>query len=308
MRTPISGPATRLSRGKALLVIERALMSGRPIVPDQSNSVVVATLRYIQSLYEAQEYRNPDTFVRDLLSPPRRWLGALQAKLQLTRLQANPFYFYLVARTRYYDQIFRDAISDNINFIINIGCGTDTRAYRFAEELREKRISVLECDQPQSIYIKQRLAKRKWYTGHVTYVSIDLNDSSWPNLQYQLVQIPSAALVVLEGVSNYIAKESFTQFLKFIAAKLHVGSRVAYDYKIQRIADDDQYSCSGSRKLFRLPAAKKDIVAFHQALGYELKHMELSSDLSLRLLPDIMRTNARLYAEDCLLQLIVAQN
>jgi methyltransferase (TIGR00027 family) len=289
-------------------VVERALMSGRLILPDQSYSLSVATLRYIQSLYEAPEYRNPDTFVRDLLSPPRRWLSTIQAKLQLPRLQSNPFYFYLIARTRYYDQIFTDAIHADINFIINIGCGTDTRAYRFAEELREKKINVFECDQPKSISIKQRLAKRKWCTDHVTYVSIDLNDSSWPDLEYQLAKIPSAALVILEGVSNYIDTRSFVQFLKFIAARLQVGSLVAYDYKIQGIADSvDHDTYVGSRKLFRLPATKKDVVAFHQALGYELKYMELSSDLSLRVLPDTVRSNVELYAEDCLLQLIVAQ-
>jgi len=288
-------------------VIQRVLTaSGRLTLPNLSNSVGVAKLRYIQAIYETPEYRNPDTLIGDFLPPPVRWLSMLQAKMQLSKLRSYPFYYYLIARTKYYDEVFTDAISSNIDYIINIGCGTDTRAYRFAEDLKNKRITVLECDQPQSISVKQQLAKKKWQTDHITYVSIDLNNGSWPDLEYQLAKIPSAALVILEGVSPYIDEKSFCRFLNFIAVKLPAESRIAYDYIIRSIADDVGHV--GRIKMpFGLPATKKDVVAYHEALGYKLQRMELSSELTLRLLPNLAGSDVRLYTQDCLLKLTVAK-
>ena len=289
-----------------MLVIQRVLEAGCQMLPNRSNMMSVGRCRYIQSVYEVPEYRNPDTFIRDLLPPVLRWLFLLKAKMRLSKLRLNPFYYYILARTKYYDQVFTDAISRNIKYIINIGCGSDTRAYRFSQVLNQQQIKVLECDQPHSIFTKRQLAKRMWCTDHVAYVPIDLNADSWPELEYQLAQIPSAALVVLEGVSPYIDEESFTRFLNFIAVKLRVGSCIAYDYKIRSV-DDDFGRGDRTKRPFRLPATKKDIIAYHEALGYKLEYMELSSELSLRLLPNLVRSGTRLFAEDCLLRLTVAK-
>jgi len=270
--------------------------SGHLAMPDLSSSVHVGKLRYIQSIYEAPECRNPDTLIPYLLSPPLRWLSRLQAKTQLSKLRKNPFYYYIIARTRYYDQVFTDAIDSNIGCIVNIGCGTDTRAYRFAEQLKFHGIKVVECDQAASIAVKQQLAKRMWQTDHVTYVSVDLNDHGWPDLEHCLDAIPCAALVMLEGVSPYINGISFAQFLSFLVVKLHPGSVVAYDYKMQG---------SYNGNLFRLPATKHNVIAYHEALGYRVQHLELSSGLASRLLGNFATSHTCSFAEDALIKLTI---
>ena len=253
--------------------IQSALrFSGQLALPDLSNSIGIAKKRYIQSAYETPEYRNPDTLIRDLLPPPVRWLSMLQAKLQLSKLRRDPFYYYLIARTKHYDQVFTDAIYNKINYIINIGCGTDTRAYRFGAELKMRGIKVLECDQAESIAIKQQLANRTWQTDHVAYVSLDLNDSAWPQLECRLDKIHSAVLVMLEGVSPYIDEISFSQFLRFLAVKLNPESVIAYDYKIRSASDEPG---GPTKRLFRLPTTKNDVIAYHEALGYRVEHLEV---------------------------------
>jgi methyltransferase (TIGR00027 family) len=290
-----------------LAVIQRMLeILGRLTLPNLSSSMGVARLRYIQSVFESLENKNPDTLVGEFLPAPVKWLSMIQAKMQISKLRSRPFYYYLIARTKYYDQVFIDAVGSNIQYIINIGSGTDTRAYRFGETLRKRQVTVLECDQSSSISVKQQLARELWRADHVTYVSIDLNENSWPDLERRLNEIPSDALVMLEGVSGYINEESFALFLKFIANKLSAGSRLAYDYKI--IGHTDDVANSGSiKRLFRLPSTWSDVVAYHKALGYELHQLELSSDLSLRFLPNLVGSKVLLFTEDCLLQLTVAQ-
>jgi methyltransferase (TIGR00027 family) len=281
-----------------LFFIQRALeMLGRTVMPNLSNSLGIAKLRYIQSIYEPAEYGNPDTLIRELLPSPIRWLSILQGALQISKLRLSPFYYYLIARTRYYDTVFSEALTD-ARCIINVGCGADTRAYRFAGALNEKAVKVLECDQPQSIRIKQQLVKRKWRTDHVSYLAIDLNDQAWSELECRLAEIPAPVLVMLEGVSAYINEQAFTNFLAFLAVTLQPGSRIVYDYKIRT----GPVGHNGGA--FRLSAAKEDIIAYHETLGYQVQHMELSSDLSSRLLPNLPNGSSP-FIEDCLLELVV---
>src|SRR5689334_16876374 len=80
-------------------------------LPSLSNSLYVARLRHIQSIHEPTSCRNPDTFVRRLL-PLRerlraRWIGADA----LRALRSDPFYHFLIARTRHYDDVVTAAVA-----------------------------------------------------------------------------------------------------------------------------------------------------------------------------------------------------
>jgi methyltransferase (TIGR00027 family) len=290
-----------------LAVIQHALKSlGLAALPDLSNAVGMAKLRYIQSIYESSERRNPDALVGNLLPLPVRWASLLQGKMQLSSLRLRPFYYYLIARTKYYDQIFANAINDNLYWIINIGCGTDTRAYRFAVELTKRKKHVIECDQQQSISVKQKLAKKKWCTEHISYIPIDINDeSSWSELEFALAEMYTPILIMMEGVSSYVSEDAFRRFLKFISVKASIGSRLTYDCKI-RTSSERLGQQGRSDRVFRLPANKNDVSEFHEILGYELQNFESSSELTSRILPGIVPPGG-FFTEDCLLDLIVRQ-
>jgi methyltransferase (TIGR00027 family) len=273
--------------------------------PGFSNSTGVAEFRYIQSLHETCELQNPDRLVGQFLPLLRqcRCIRLSQSKVAL--LRTNPFYYYLDARTRYYDKVFLDAIADQVHYIINVGCGMDTRAYRFAPVLRQKGVKVLECDQPQAIQVKQGMAKRVRACGHVTYVSLDLNDATWPDFEHWLVKNNTAkALVMMEGVSPYINGETFRWFLRFLAGNLSRGSRVAYDFKLRGVADE--FGRVGrTQRPFRLEGERAEITAFHEPLGFRLEHFERSSDLTVRLLGNLEKPRHPLFLEDALIQLAV---
>ena len=128
-----------------------------------SNSMAVAEFRYLQSLHEQRELQNPDGLVGQFLPLFRRWRCRWLSHRKIALLRTRPFYYYLVARTRYYDKIFLDAIADHVQFIINVGCGVDTRAYRFEHVLRQKGVKVLEVTTRKL----SRLSKA-WRTGWET--------------------------------------------------------------------------------------------------------------------------------------------
>jgi len=269
------------------------------------NFTDAAEWRYVQSIHEPAAFRNPDTLVGQFLPARRRWRLAWLSQKKLTALRSNPFYYYLVARTKYYDHIFLDAISRNVQCIINVGCGSDTRSYRFEHLLREIGIKVLECDQLEVISNKQKVAARRGRLDHISYLAIDLSQSTWPNFEHFLQTLRmQSALVMMEGVSPYLDVGSFTQFLRFLARKLPSGSRLAYDYKLQGM--DDGFGRVGKTLTpFRLPAAVEEVSAFHEELGYRLSHMDLSAELMTRLLPGMLGAEVPLLKEDGLVQLEV---
>lgn len=268
-------------------------------LPNLSTMMKVGQLRYIQSIYETAEYRNPDTAVGDFLSISQHLDSLVRGKLLLSRLRANPFYHYLLARTKYYDKVFLDAVYAPVSCIINIGCGSDTRAYRFAHILKQKGIAVVECDQTQAICSKQKIACRLWPTDHITYVPLDLNVAQWDGFA-RLLEDKSHGplLVMMEGVSPYISSESFEAFLRLLAAKLHPLSLLAYDFKIAGKADGFGQSARVQHP-FRLPADENEVTAYHLMIGFQLQHMELGTELTRRLLPRA----PLLFDEDCLVRL-----
>jgi len=270
-----------------------------------SNSLFVAELRYIQSIHETGELQNPDGLVGQFLPVLRRWNCKRLSQSKIDTLRTDPFYYYLDARTRYYDKVFLDAIADNAQYIINVGCGTDTRAYRFEQPLRQKEVKVLECDQAEAIAIKERRAKQVGKNGHVTYLSVDLNDEAWPAFEQWLGQHnTSKGLVLMEGVSPYVNVETFGRFLRLLASQLPSGSRVAYDFKLRGIKDDFGL-IDRTQRPFRLSADRKDVADYHEEIGYRLDYMEQGAELSTRLLTGLAKSRAPLFVEDALIQLEV---
>jgi methyltransferase (TIGR00027 family) len=273
-------------------------------LPNLSESMYVGRLRYIQSVHEPAERRGPDTLVRYFIPTLRRWRAAWLRPDELARLRGMPFYYYLLARTRYYDQVVTDAIQDGVKRIVIVGCGSDTRAYRFKDSLRTRGIRVLECDQPDAIHIKQQMTER-WRDDRVEYLAIDLNDDLWPALgQWLGDRSAPKTLVMMEGVSPYVDETGFRGFLAFLANTLSAGSHVAYDFKIRGV--DDQWGQGGrTRTPFRLSLDVDDLAAFHDAIGLRLEHSEWSADLNGRLLPGLVQPATALFKEDCLLRLRV---
>jgi methyltransferase (TIGR00027 family) len=251
------------------------------MLPNMSFMVNVGELRYIQARCERDARRNPDVLAGAFLPFARRLACLAHGTLLMRRLRARPFYDYLLARTRYYDQVFLDAIAGGIRCIVNIGCGGDTRAYRFAHPLRRHGVRVLECDQPAAIRAKRRIAQSRWPTEHVRYVELDLERRGWLELAPLIAGEP-AVLVMLEGVSPYVSTAAFEAFLRFVATR--PGSRLAYDFKIIDSAEEPGRRAPVERP-FRLPPDRATVAAYHAALGLELGHMELSSELARRLVP-----------------------
>src|SRR5262245_5330188 len=114
-----------------------------------SNLIYVAELRYLQSLHEQRELQNADRLVGQFLPPFRRRRCRSLSQRRMAILRTDPLYYYLLARTKYYDTVFLNAITAQVQYIINVGCGTDTRAYRFEDALKHNGVRVVGATYPR---------------------------------------------------------------------------------------------------------------------------------------------------------------
>lgn len=275
-------------------------------LPNLSFMVRIGQVRAIQAAYESTEQRNPDYLAQSILPISQRFGCFIRGRFFLKRMRKQPFYHYVLARTRYYDQIFSDAITKNgVRYIVNIGCGGDTRAYRFQSELKQHQVQVLECDQAEAIHVKQAVLRQQLGGNpHLEFQAIDLNDKEWPALSDWLVQRQHEnILIMLEGVSPYVNRTNFELFLKFLVARLKPGSKLAYDYKREGVVVEFGKS-DRTAEPFRLRADADVSAKFHQQVGFEQLAFELSENLSGRLASVLEKDGCKPFAEDCLIQLL----
>jgi methyltransferase (TIGR00027 family) len=274
-------------------------------LPNLSNSMSVARLRYIQAIHEHQELRNPDRMVGQFLPLVERMRLRCIGRDELSKLRSNPFYYYLLARTRHYDQVLEEAVCQDVTQIVNVGCGSDTRAYRFGNMLRKSKVRFLECDQEGIIERKKRTGEKLRQGNDVEYLPIDLNSGCVDDLcEWLECRSGSVTLLMMEGVSPYISEGAFTGFLRSMGRILAAGSRIAYDFKLCGI--DDGFGSSHSvQRPYRLPFKEEEVAAFHEAIKLRLLALESSSDLCRRVRDSCPGMAAPLFAEDALVRLVV---
>lgn len=275
-------------------------------LPNFSNMMYIGKIRYVQATYEVPMHRGPDFLAREFLSNSELWDSRIRATLALNRLRSNPFYYYVLARTRYYDTLFASVAGAGFSSIMNIGCGSDTRAYRFGDLLRNAQVECFECDQQGAIESKEKLARGLVDSSHVKYMPIDMNNNDHRYVKRWLEERKGKkVLVMMEGVSPYLNPKSFEGFLEMLGSCMTPGSRFAYDFKIKGIKDDFGRSQSVDAP-FRLSHQETVTRQFHERLGLSMDHFEIGSDMVKRMLPSLRAAPlSSLFLEDALLQVSV---
>ena len=236
----------------------RSLLGRRPNVEtSQSNLVRVGLLRHLQRTRERGPRRGPDHLVRYFLSPYRVRRALWQ---DMTEVRSDPFYHYLLARTRFYDEALRDALHAGVQQVLILGAGQDTRAYRFARELVSRDVRVIEADQPPTIHEKRAAAHRLDAYPHVRWVEIDLEDVRWSDWVGDAgLRRGIPTFVMMEGVAPYLTEDAYRRALRFLAELVGPGSRFGLDVKMG--------SVHGDPGRFRVPDDEEAIRRLHVELG-----------------------------------------
>jgi methyltransferase (TIGR00027 family) len=268
-----------------------------------SNLASTAYKRHIQSLHECGDRRNPDILAGAMMTDQERDECLQLSAKTLRGLRSDPYYYYLTARTKVYDQLLLEAVAAGIRRVLIVGAGFDTRLYRFGGLLAALGAAVAECDQPAAAAAKEMAAAKLPYAQRVQYFRIDLNlMESWAELWRWVGFDERPILLVAEGVSPYIEASSYQGFLENLPKRLPVSSWLAYDFKHAGAADDFGRNSTVSSP-FRLAADEQAIVSRHLQMGFGSAQVTTSLALMQTHVPSWSERVSPLFREDSMIRL-----
>ena len=187
---------------------------------------------------------------------------------------------FVIARHRQIDEWLVRALDGPIAQVVVLGAGYDTRAYRFAKELRGR--PLFELDHPATQRRKRELVAqhaRKLPDVDVRHVPIDFAGQRVDERLLSAGFQPGArAFFVWEGVSMYLTRASLKATLHTLRALAGVGSELAMDWWY--LIDDPGLLATAHRagasllhllgEPVTLSMHPEDVQSYFEREGYEL--------------------------------------
>ncbi len=189
--------------------------------------------RAISSLEANSCYKSDDTIALRLL--PNRiklMIGIpLVRKLFWRLVPAKGMYEYVIARTKYIDAVFAEALADRFDQILIFGAGFDTRALRFEGIAGTTKIFELDASITQAAKIGQYRKRGLNIPPNLTFIPIDFDKDSLPaKLEEAGFNRHKRSLFVLEGLLMYLQPESVDETFRIIRDFAGAGSQVVFDH------------------------------------------------------------------------------
>jgi methyltransferase (TIGR00027 family) len=131
----------------------------------------------------------------------------------------------------FFDGLFKEALADDIPQIVFLGAGYDTRALRFAHDIRHTRI--IELDAPAIQAEKKRLLQKRGLQlpPQLKFAAIDFAGQSLGQALAGAGYDPTQkTLFIWEGVIYYLPQEAVEATLAFVRDQSGPGSLVGFDY------------------------------------------------------------------------------
>lgn len=148
--------------------------------------------------------------------------------IRTTEKYANGIWGGVICRKRYIDEKLIVSIN-KIDAVVNLGAGSDTRAYRLPV-LSD--IPVWEVDQPENIKTKQTFLLKVFRTipSHVKLVPIDFNlEDLCTVMESNGYSMDKRTFFIWEAVTQYLTEEGIRSTFNFLSKAAH-GSRLTFTY------------------------------------------------------------------------------
>ena len=140
-------------------------------------------------------------------------------------------YEYVIARTKYIDAVFNQAVSDGVVQILIFGAGFDSRSIRLLPQ--NSPIRVFEVDAPVTQQAKKdRLAEiGVGLPENTVYVGVDFNkEDPEQRLLENGFQYGKRCLFILEGLLMYLDEDAVDETMKLIKRISGPDSKMVFDY------------------------------------------------------------------------------
>lgn len=206
----------------------------RRIETTTSRTAEMTCLSRACSALETDSHYKSDDYIAPLLLPSyiKPLLHISLARKLFSRIVApKGIYEYVIARTKYIDAIFKQALADQFDQILIFGAGFDTRALRFQAKIQNTQIFELDVPITQQAKIRQYHKRQLVVPPNLTFISIDFDREPLPmRLDEAGFRKQQRTLFVLEGLLMYLQSESVHVTLQTIQEYAGKCSWVVFDY------------------------------------------------------------------------------
>ena len=209
--------------------------------------------RAVSSLETEPHYRCDDDLAA-VLAPGvvRTLFGASLGRAFYRRFLApRGLYEYVIARTKYIDAAFHQALHDRFAQVVLFGAGFDTRALRFQADLRDTEVYELDVPITQQAKLGRYRERRLAAPANLRFVAIDFDRESIAQKLHEAgFHAGLRSLFVLEGVLMYLMPESVDATFRTLQTLAGPGSRVVFDYVRASVlrGEETLYGEKGARR------------------------------------------------------------
>jgi len=183
---------------------------------------------------ETNHYYKSDDHIAPLLLPSglKPFLHISLARRLFTKVAApKGIYEYVIARTKYIDAVFKQALAEQFDQVLIFGAGFDTRALRFQDAMGNTRVFELDVPVTQQAKIIQYQKRHLAVPPSLTFIAVDFDKES---LSMKLDEagfcMHRQSLFILEGLVMYLQPESVEATFQTIRDYAGKGSWVVFDY------------------------------------------------------------------------------
>ena len=207
---------------------------GARIETKSSRTADFACLLRAASYVDKREYYSGPDGIAYMLVPPllkllvrSRWLFKLFSRYFYT----NGMYEYVIARTRYFDAVFTEALEHGFDQIVIFGAGFDSRALRFSKLNKGTRVFELDAPMTQQEKLKAYRFRKLIIPENLIFVPTNFNKESVVDKMAQAGFVAGRkSLFLLEAVTMYLPQEAVESTFRFIEDVSGMGSLIAFDY------------------------------------------------------------------------------
>jgi len=140
-------------------------------------------------------------------------------------------YEYVIARTRYFDAVFTEALEHVFDQIVIFGAGFDSRALRFSKLNKGTRVFELDAPTTQQEKLKAYQLKKLVIPENLIFVPINFNKESVADKMAKAGFVAGRkSLFLLEAVTMYLPQNAVESTFRFIEDVSGTGSLIVFDY------------------------------------------------------------------------------
>jgi methyltransferase (TIGR00027 family) len=186
------------------------------------------------SYYEKDPNYKSDDYIAPRLIPPYLNLiakyGFFKKILKRRLFKAPGNYEYLIARTKFIDNVFKN-MDVSVEQVLIFGAGFDSRAIRFKNELKKAIVFELDATVTQQAKIDIIKKKNIELPLNFKFISIDFTKESLSQkLDEAGFDKNKKCLFILEGLTMYLTQEAIDTTFNLLNEYSKENSLIVFDY------------------------------------------------------------------------------